>query len=83
MPAAGQPHSNAQKILWSLPQPILVFSSMLLVASALVYQWMDPDLLFILILVLRFPIAMLALGGAVMLAFFGATPCAVSEQNTG
>ena len=60
MPTAGQPHSNAQNILWSLPQPMLVFSSMLLMASALVYQWMDPDLLFVMILVLQFPIVMLA-----------------------
>lgn len=33
------------RFLWSLPQPIVVFGSMLLTASAFTYHWIEPTLL--------------------------------------
>jgi len=46
--------------LWSLPQPLIVFGTMLLAASAAVYQWMDPMVLLGFILIIQFPLVMLA-----------------------
>ena len=46
--------------LWSLPQPLIVFGTMLLTASAAVHQWLDPMILLGFILIAQFPLVMLA-----------------------
>lgn len=47
-------------VLWSLPQPVIVFGAMLLAASAAVHQWLDPMVVLGLILIAQFPLVMLA-----------------------
>lgn len=46
--------------LWSLPQPIFVFGCTVLVASAVITQWMSAPLLVGLVLCLQLPLILLA-----------------------
>ncbi len=46
--------------LLSLPQPILVFGSMLAVATIYTYEWMDPDLFAAIMIVAPLPLILIA-----------------------
>lgn len=46
--------------LWTLPQPLYVLGSALLVATAITWQWMDADLLVTLILTTSIPLVFIA-----------------------
>tara|TARA_R110002110_G_scaffold101523_2_gene257909 strand:- start:911 stop:1885 length:975 start_codon:yes stop_codon:yes gene_type:complete len=46
--------------LWSLPQPFLVFGSMIMVSSAFVTEWMDPRLLAAIMLIAPLPLILIA-----------------------
>ena len=48
--------SPIEAFLWTLPQPIFVFSCTLLMASALTTQWVDPGVLFGAIVLVRIPL---------------------------
>ncbi len=49
-----------RNFLWSLPQPLYVVGSALLVATAITWQWMDADLLVTLIITSSIPLVFLA-----------------------
>ena len=55
--------NSVTTFLWTLPQPIVVFGAMLLVASANVAGWTDADQLTTILLLC--PIPMLLIAGAV------------------
>lgn len=46
-------------LLWSLPQPIFVFSCTMLMATASITDWMDAELLLITLLLLPYPLLLL------------------------
>ena len=47
--------SSLQALLWSLPQPLIVLGSAVLVASAITTGWTDADQLTSIILLLPMP----------------------------
>ena len=47
---------SLRSFLWSLPQPVFVFGSTVLAASALATQWMDSELLVMVLLYLPIPL---------------------------
>ncbi|WP_317931997.1 sterol desaturase family protein [Halioxenophilus sp. WMMB6] len=52
--------SKWRNFLLTLPQPVLVLGSMLTVASAYSYEWVDPDLFAAIMTVLPLPLILLA-----------------------
>lgn len=52
--------TSLRRILWTLPQPIYVFGSAAMVATAITSEWMDADLLVTLILFSAIPLLLLA-----------------------
>ena len=47
---------SLRSFLWSLPQPVFVFGSTVLAASALATEWMDSELLVMVLLYLPIPL---------------------------
>jgi sterol desaturase/sphingolipid hydroxylase (fatty acid hydroxylase superfamily) len=52
--------TRSQAFLWSLPQPILVIGSMIAVATAFLYEWTDPELFALIMIVLPLPLVLVA-----------------------
>lgn len=50
----------SKEFLWTLPQPLYVLGSALLVATAITWQWMDADLLVTLIITSSIPLVFIA-----------------------
>lgn len=46
--------------IWSLPQPFLVFGSMIAVATAITMEWMNADLLATIMIVVPLPLVLIA-----------------------
>lgn len=60
---ASQEHAlraKRREFLWTLPQPVLVLSSMLAVATAITTEWMNPDLFTTIMIVLPLPLILIA-----------------------
>ena len=55
-PALALRGGRSRELLWSLPQPILVFGAALLVASAAATGWADADRITTILLVLPLPL---------------------------
>ena len=55
-----KPRSARSDFLWSLPQPILVFGALLLVATAATTEWMDVDLLTDILILSPLPVLLVA-----------------------
>ncbi len=51
--------SPTHAFLWTLPQPVFVFTSTFLIASATATQWVDPKFLFPILLYLPIPLLLL------------------------
>ena len=65
VPDAGSLHTDARRrsrteFLLSLPQPVLVFSSMFAVATAITTKWIDPDLFTTFMIILPLPLILYA-----------------------
>jgi sterol desaturase/sphingolipid hydroxylase (fatty acid hydroxylase superfamily) len=52
--------TKKQVFLWSLPQPILVLGSMIAVATAFTYEWTNPELFAMIMIVLPLPLVLFA-----------------------
>ena len=52
--------NSIKQFLLTLPQPILVFGTMLVVASACLYRWCDVELLTLILIVMPLPLIMIA-----------------------
>jgi sterol desaturase/sphingolipid hydroxylase (fatty acid hydroxylase superfamily) len=52
--------TSLRRFLWTLPQPVYVFGSALLVATAITWEWLDADLLVTLIIFSAIPLILLA-----------------------
>lgn len=51
---------SLRRFLWTLPQPVYVFGSALMVATAITQEWMDADLLVTLIIFSAIPLLLMA-----------------------
>ncbi len=56
----AQHQDKLKAFLWTLPQPILVLGSMFAVASAFAYNWMDPKLFALIMIVVPLPTILIA-----------------------
>jgi sterol desaturase/sphingolipid hydroxylase (fatty acid hydroxylase superfamily) len=52
--------TKLQAFLWSLPQPILVLGSMIAVSTAFTYEWTNPALIAMIMIVLPLPLVLFA-----------------------
>jgi hypothetical protein len=56
----GKPQSKWRDFFWTLPQPILILGSMFAVATAFVYEWTDPELYSLIMILLPLPLILIA-----------------------
>jgi sterol desaturase/sphingolipid hydroxylase (fatty acid hydroxylase superfamily) len=57
---SAEPQNKWRDLFWTLPQPILIFGSMFAVATAFVYEWTDPALYALIMILLPLPLILIA-----------------------